>query len=111
MTPDALVETLHEIIEDLTRKGRQRPLFFACIAADGGTMTGSSGFDGRVVVGHPGREELPLPIHILVVDTRASAQHVAIAHANETEDAGSVSFRAPLVSPGSWCRLTPPKGG
>jgi hypothetical protein len=29
MTPDAFVEQLHEIIEDLTRKGFQRPLFFA----------------------------------------------------------------------------------
>jgi hypothetical protein len=86
MTPDALVETLHEIIEDLTRKGRQRPLFFARIAADGCTVTGSYGLDGRVVVGHPGREELPLPINILVVDTRANAQHVVISHANEAED-------------------------
>ena len=43
MTPDAFLEKLHEIIEDLTRKGFQRPLFFACIAADGCTMPGSYG--------------------------------------------------------------------
>jgi hypothetical protein len=87
MTPDALMETLHEIIEDLTRKGHQRPLFFACIAADGCTMTGSYGLDGRMVVSHPDQEELPLPINILFVDARAKAQHVAISHANDMEEA------------------------
>ena len=87
MTPDAFVETLHDIIEDLTRKGRQCPLFFACIAADGCTMTSSYGSDRRVVVSHPEQQELPLPINILVVDTRATAQHVAISHANDLEDA------------------------
>jgi hypothetical protein len=86
MTPDAFVETLQEIIEDLTRKGHQCPLFFACIAADGCTMTGLYGSDGRVVVSHPDQEELPLPINILFVDTRVKAQHVAISHANDLEE-------------------------
>jgi hypothetical protein len=87
MTPEAFMETLQEIIEDLTRKGRQRPLFFACIAADGCTMTGSYGADRRVVVTHPEQEELPLPINVLFVDARATAQHVAISHANDIEEA------------------------
>jgi 3'-phosphoadenosine 5'-phosphosulfate sulfotransferase (PAPS reductase)/FAD synthetase len=87
VTPEAFVEKLQEIIEDLTRKGRQRPLFFACIAADGCTMTGSYGIDRRVVVTHPAQEELPLPINILFVDTSAKAQHVAISHANGIEEA------------------------
>lgn len=83
MTPEAFSEKLQEIIEDLTRKGFQRPLFFACIAADGCTMTGSHGMDNRVVVTHPAREELPLPINLLFVDTTAKAQHVAISHADD----------------------------
>lgn len=74
MTPDAFVETLHEIIEDLMRKGHQRPLFFACIAADGCTMPGSYGIDHRIVVTPPDQEELPLPINILFVDATAKAQ-------------------------------------
>jgi hypothetical protein len=90
MTPDAFLETLHDIIEDLTRKGHQRPLFFACIAADGCTITGSYGSDGRVVVSHPDQEELPLPINVLFVDTTAKAQHVAISHANDRDDARGV---------------------
>jgi hypothetical protein len=83
MTPEAFSEKLQEIIEDLTRKGFQRPLFFACIAADGCTMTGSCGRDYRVVVTHPAQEELPLPINLLFVDTTAKAQHVAISHADD----------------------------
>jgi hypothetical protein len=82
MTPDAFLEKLEEIIEDLTRKGLQRPLFFACIAADGCTLTGSRDMDDRVVVTPPAQAELPLPIHLLVVDTMANAQHVAISHAD-----------------------------
>jgi hypothetical protein len=87
MTPEAFLEQLHEIIEDLTRKGFQRPLFFACIAADGCTMPGSYGVDRRVVVTPPDQEELPLPINILFVDTTAKAQHVAISQTNVNEDA------------------------
>jgi hypothetical protein len=83
MTPDAFLEKLQEICEDLTRKGFQRPLFFACIAADGCTMTGSYGMDSRVLVTHLEQEELPLPINILFVDTRAKAQHVAISHVDD----------------------------
>jgi hypothetical protein len=86
MTPEAFLEQLQEIIEDLTRKGFQRPLFFACIAADGCTMPGSYGIDKRVVVTHPEQEELPLPINLLFVDTTAKAQHVAISHTNDRED-------------------------
>jgi hypothetical protein len=91
MTPDAFLEKLYEIIEDLTRKGHQRPLFFAYIAADGCTMTGSYGSDGRVVVTPPEQEELPLPINLLVVDARATAQHVAISQADDLEDAAGSS--------------------
>jgi hypothetical protein len=87
MTPDAFVENLREIIEDLTRKGFQRPLFFACIAADGCTIPGSYSLDRQVVVTHPDQGELPLPINILFVDTTAKAQHVAISHANDREAA------------------------
>ena len=86
MTPQAFLEQLHEIIEDLTRKGLQRPLFFACIAADGCTMPGSYGLDRRVVVTLPAQAELPLPINILVVDTTAKARHVAISHPNVDEE-------------------------
>jgi hypothetical protein len=86
MTSEAFVERLQQIIEDLTRKGYQRPLFFACIAADGCTMTGSYGLDRRVVVTHSDQEELPLPLNILFVDTSAKAQHVAISHANDMEE-------------------------
>ena len=85
MTPDAFVENLHEIIEDLTRKGFQRPLFFACIAADGCTMSGSCGLDTQVVVTRPDQAELRLPINILFVDSTAKAQHVLVSHANEGE--------------------------
>ena len=87
MTPDALLEKLHEIIEDLTRKGFQRPLFFACIAADGCTMPSSYGLDRRVVVTHPHQAELPLPINILFVDATANAQHVALSHADDLQAA------------------------
>ena len=87
MTPQAFLEQLHEIIEDLTRKGFPRPLFFAGIAADGCTMPGSYGLDRRVVVAPPDQEELPLPINILFVDTTAKAQHVAISQANVNEEA------------------------
>jgi hypothetical protein len=87
MTPDAFIEKLQEIIEDLTRKGFQRPLFFACIAADGCTMPGSYGSDRRVVVTPPAQAELSLPINMLFVDTTAQAQHVAISHVPESEDA------------------------
>jgi hypothetical protein len=90
MTPGTFLETLHDIIEDLTRKGLQRPLFFACIAADGCTQTGSYGLDRRVVVTHPAQAALPLPLNLLFVDTTAKAQHVAIAHANDSEDAREV---------------------
>jgi hypothetical protein len=86
MTPETFLEQLHEIIEDLTRKGFQRPLFFACIAADGCTMPGSYGRGRHVVVTHPDQEELPLPINILFVDTTAKAQHVAISRANDLEE-------------------------
>jgi hypothetical protein len=41
MTPDDFPEKRQEISQDLTRKGFQRPFLFACIAADGCTMTGS----------------------------------------------------------------------
>jgi hypothetical protein len=85
MTPDAFVENLHEIIEDLTRKGFQRPLFFACIAADGCTVPGSYSLDRQLVVTHPDQGELALPINILFVDTMARAQHVAVSQANERE--------------------------
>jgi hypothetical protein len=87
MTPDAFVENLHEIIEGLTRKGFQRPLFFACIAADGCMIPGSYGLDSRVVVTRPDRAELPLPINILFVDRTAKARHVAVSHANDEEAA------------------------
>ena len=90
MTPDAFLEQLHEINEDLTRKGFQRPLIFACIAADGCTNPGSYGIDRRVVVTHPDQEELPLPINILFVDITAKAQHVAISQAHVNEDARGV---------------------
>jgi hypothetical protein len=50
MIAEAFTEKLHEIIEHLMRTGFERPLFFACIAADGCTMTGSYGMDHRVVV-------------------------------------------------------------
>jgi hypothetical protein len=60
MAPDALMEKLQEILEHLTRAGLQRPLFFACIAADGCTMTGSYGIDRRVLVTPPAQAELPL---------------------------------------------------
>jgi hypothetical protein len=60
MTPDAFTEMLQDVIEDLTRKELQRPLFFACIAADGCTMTGSYGIDRRVLVTPPAQAELPL---------------------------------------------------
>jgi hypothetical protein len=83
MTPEAFIEKLHEIIEDLTRKGFQRPLFFACIAADGGTMTGSQGMDDRMVVTHPAQEELPLPINLLFVDATVRAQHIAISEPDD----------------------------
>jgi hypothetical protein len=86
MTLEAFLDTLQEIIEDLTRKGLQRHLFFTCIAADGCTMPGSFGIDSRVVVTHPEQEELPLPINILFVDATAKAQHVAISHASNRED-------------------------
>jgi hypothetical protein len=84
MTPDAFTEKLEEIMADLTRKGLQRPLFFACIAADGCTMTGSYGIDRRVVVTLPAQAGLPLSL--LAVDTTANARHVAISHANDRED-------------------------
>jgi hypothetical protein len=87
VTPEAFLEQLQEIIEDLTRKGFQRPLFFACMAADGCTLPGSYGIDRRVVVTSPDQEELPLPINILFVDTTAKAQHVAISQANVNEEA------------------------
>jgi hypothetical protein len=90
MTPDAFMETLQEIIEDLTRKGLQRPLFFACIAADGCTLTGSYGTDQRMIMTHPAQATLPLPLNLLFVDITAKAQHVAISHANESEDAKEV---------------------
>jgi hypothetical protein len=95
MTPEGFVEQLQEIIEDLTRKGHQRPLFFACIAADGCTITGSYGLDRRVVMTPSDQAELPLPINVLFVDTTAKAQHVAISHANDREDARGV--------PQLWC--------
>jgi hypothetical protein len=87
MTPDAFIEKLHEIIEDLTRKGFQRPLFFACIAADGCTIPGSYSLDRQLVVTHPDQDELPLPINILFVDATANAQHVAISHADDLDAA------------------------
>jgi hypothetical protein len=83
MTPAAFLEKLHEISEDLTRKGFQRPLFFACIAADGCTLTGSYGLESRVVVTHPAQEELPLPIHLLFVDATVKAQHVALSQSDD----------------------------
>ena len=82
MTPEAFMETLHDISEGLRRKGLQPPLFFACIAADGCTVTGSYGRDHHVVVSHPIQAELPLPINVLFVDHTAEAQHVAISHAH-----------------------------
>ena len=87
MIPEALLETLHDIIEDLTRKGFQHPLFFACIAADGCTMPGLYRIDRRVVVTPPKQAELPLPINVLFVDTTAKARHVAISHINDRDDA------------------------
>ena len=45
MTSEAFLEKFHESIEDLTRKGLQRPLFFTCIAAEGCRLTGSYGID------------------------------------------------------------------
>jgi hypothetical protein len=83
MAPDAFMEKLQEILEHLTRAGLQRPLLFACIAADGYTMTGSSTTDGSVVVTHPDQEELPLPINLLFVDATANAQHVAISQPDD----------------------------
>ena len=90
MTPEALMETLQEIIEGLTRKGLQRPLFFTCIAADGCTVTGSYGLDRHVVVTHPAQAALPLPLNLLFVDATAKAQHVAVAHANDPDDVREV---------------------
>jgi hypothetical protein len=90
MTPEAFLEKLHEIIEDLTRKGFQRPLFFTCIAADGCTLTGSYGIDRRVVVTHGVQAVLTLPLNLLFVDTTAETQHGAIAHATDTQDASEV---------------------
>jgi hypothetical protein len=81
VTPDAYRETLHDIMADLLRQGLQRPLVFACIAADGGTMTGSYDCDRRVVVTPPAPAALPLPLHLLVVDPTAKARHVTIARA------------------------------
>jgi hypothetical protein len=83
MAPDAFMEKLHDIMEHLTRTGLQPPLFFACIAADGCTLTGSYGRDRRVVMTPPAQAELPLPINVLCVDTTANARHVAISHAHE----------------------------
>jgi hypothetical protein len=83
MIPEAFMEQLHEIIEHLVRTGLQRPFFFACIAADGCTMTGSYGMDNRVVMTPPAHAELPLPINVLFVDHTANARHVAISHTND----------------------------
>jgi hypothetical protein len=83
MTPDAWMETLHDIMEGLIRQGLQCPLIFACIAADGGTLTGSYDRDRRLVVTPPAPAELPLPLHLLVVDTTANGRHVTIARATD----------------------------
>ena len=83
MIPEVFTEKLQEIIEHLMRTGLQRPLFFACIAADGCTMTGSYGMDNRLVVTPPAQAELPLPINVLFVDHTANARHVAISHAHD----------------------------
>jgi hypothetical protein len=90
VTPDAYRETLHDIMADLLRQGLQRPLVFACIAADGGTMTGSYDRDRRVVVPPPAPAELPLPLHLLVVDPTATARHVTIARAHDLGEARKV---------------------
>jgi hypothetical protein len=81
MHPEDFIQRLGEIIDDLLRKGLERPFYFACIAADGCTMTGSYGIDDRVVVTHPAQEELPLPINLLFVD-KTKAQHVALSEAH-----------------------------
>ena len=83
MIPEVFTEKLHEIIEHLMRTGFERPLFFACIAADGCTMTGSYGMDHRVVVTPPAQVELPLPINVLFVDHSAKARHIAISQAHD----------------------------
>jgi len=76
MHAEDFIVRLEAIIDDLVEKGLERPLYFACIAADGCTLPGKYGTDGRVVVTHPEQEELPLPINILFVDKRTRAQHV-----------------------------------
>jgi hypothetical protein len=86
MTPEAFLEKLPEIIEDLTSKGLQLPLFFTCIAADECTLTGSYGIDRRVVVNPSAQAALPRPLNLLLVDTTAKAQHVALAHANDIDE-------------------------
>jgi len=83
MAPDAFMAQLHDIMEHVMRTGLQPLLCFACIAADGCTMTGSYGRDHRVVATPSAQEELPLPINVLFVDHTAKARHAAISHANE----------------------------
>lgn len=79
MHPEDFIQRLSGIIDDLMTKGLERPLYFACIAADGCTFSGSYGMDGRVVVRHPEQNDLPLPINLLFVDRMAKAQHMAIS--------------------------------
>jgi hypothetical protein len=79
MHSDDFIVRLSEIIDDLIEKGLERPLYFACIAADGCTFSGSYHMDGRVVVTHPDQDDLPLPINMLFVDRGAQAQHVRLS--------------------------------
>jgi hypothetical protein len=56
-----------------------------------GTLTGCYGIDRRVVVTHGVQAVLTLSLNLLFVDTTVEAQHVAIAHAIDIQDARQVT--------------------
>jgi hypothetical protein len=74
----------------VTHNGLQHALFFACIAPNGGTLTGSYGIDRRVVVPHGAQAVLCWSLNRRLEDSTAAAQQVASALAIDMQDTREV---------------------
>jgi hypothetical protein len=78
MLPEDGIQRRSDLMDDGMHKGLERSLSVAGIAAAGCSFPGAYPMEGRVVVSHPDRDDLPFPLNLLCVERTAKAPHVAI---------------------------------
>jgi hypothetical protein len=81
---EALQCAMYPVFTRLLQEGFVLPLFVTCISRNGSMMCGryddidATGLDFIVEASHIEDETFPLSMHLLVVDQRGEATHVAV---------------------------------